>query len=421
MGAVHDEDETGHRDADIGGSAEHGGRSSGDRACVPGVPEFDPEALGLADLDELSGLDCLDEGDGPHPPPRETIDVASRAASHDNVPEPSRTLRRQVGVILGEQPHLTIEQLAERARVPLPFAENFWKSMGYPAVDPRAKLFVEQDVEALAGMAGAVAHETVDTYTVTSLLRAQSHTTERLVKWQVDALVEHFARSLKLDDTSARLVLLDHIDSLVDLLRDQVRYSWGRQLVGELTRIDAEFSDSRRSPDAPWRMPLLRGVGFVDMVAYTRRSAELGSHALAELIQKFEFTARDVITAAGARIVKTIGDSVLFVSEDVATIVAVTMDLVEELSIKEDMLPVRAGIAWGGVLSRSGDIFGPTVNLASRLSDAAPPGGVLTDAATADALRATPDGKLYTLVRAPEAELQGLGTVTPIEVRRLPR
>lgn len=200
-----------------------------------------------------------------------------------------------------------------------------------------------------------------------------------------------------------------------------MQYAWRRQLAAELSRMDAEVSDSRHTVDAPWRMPLQRGVGFVDMVAYTRRSAELGTHALAELIQKFEFTARDAITGGGARIVKTIGDSVLFVADEVTTIMDVTLDLVDALTKKEGMLPVRAGAVWGGVLSRSGDVFGPTVNLASRLSDVAPPGGVLTDMATADVLRAAPEGKLYTLVRAPAAELQGLGTVTPIEVRRAPQ
>lgn len=337
----------------------------------------------------------------------------------DNTPAPSHTLQRQVDNLLGGPARYTLGQLAERAGVSEEFAATFWKAMSFPAVRAHEPIFTDLDVKALASVGQAIDHELLDTHTTISLLRAQSHTTDRLVLWQLEALVEHAARSLDLDDTSARLVVLDHVDEFAELLGKQVQYAWRRQLAALLSRTDAEVSQSRRVQAAPWRMPLIRGIGFIDMVAYTRRSNELGSHQLADLIQKFEFTARDVITAAGARIVKTIGDAVLFVSEDLPTIIEVTVDLVEALEEKENMLPVRAGVVWGGVLSRSGDVFGPTVNLASRLCDVAPPGSVLTDPATAEELRRIPAGRLYTFEPRPGADLQGMGMVTPFEVRRI--
>ncbi len=346
-------------------------------------------------------------------------DRHDRAA--DNTAEPSRTLRRQLGYILGGEPSLSVGELAERAGVSEEFARTFWKAMGFPSAPSGEPLFVDADADALSAVGEVVGKGIIDTYTAISLLRAQSHTTDRLVLWQTEAIVEHVARALQLDDTSARLVVLDHAELMVDLLVDQVAYAWRRQLAALLSRMDAEVSQSHAANEAPWIMPLNRGIGFVDMVAYTRRSAELGSHALADLIQTFEFTARDVVTAAGARVVKTIGDAVLFVADELEVAVEVTVDLVAALADKENMLPVRAGVVWGGVLSRSGDVFGPTVNLASRLADVAPSGAVLTDAATAEQLARTPAGRRYTMVRRDDAELQGLGTVTPIELRRLPR
>ena len=43
-------------------------------------------------------------------------------------------------------------------------------------------------------------------------------------------------------------------------------------------------------------------------------------------------------------------------------------------------------MVWGRILSRLGDIYGPTVNLAARLTALADPGTVLVDSMTAAAL-----------------------------------
>ena len=53
----------------------------------------------------------------------------------------------------------------------------------------------------------------------------------------------------------------------------------------------------------------------------------------------------------------------------------------------DDEFPeVRAGVAYGDVVSRLGDVFGPTVNVASRLTSIARPGSVLIDQGAHDAL-----------------------------------
>jgi adenylate cyclase len=281
-------------------------------------------------------------------------------------------------------------------------------------------IFGEYDVRALRSMAQLIEDDTIDTTTAISLLRAQSHMTDRLALWQTEALVEGVARRRHLDDVSARLVVLDRITGVTEVLQAQLDYSWRRQLAALIARTDAEVSESRRPSTDPFHMPLQRALGFLDMVAYTRRSTELGTRALADLVQTFEYTSRDVITTHGARVVKTIGDAVLWVADDLAIAADVAVELVAALHAKENMLPVRASLVWGGVLSRNGDVFGPTVNLASRLVDVAPPGGILMDRDTAEALAASPAARHYTMVPREGVELQGLGEVRPIELRRIP-
>ena len=93
---------------------------------------------------------------------------------------------------------------------------------------------------------------------------------------------------------------------------------------------------------------------------------------LAVMVQRFEALATDIVTAHGGRVIKTVGDEILFVTIDAAPAAAVALDLVETMA-EDDLLPdVRVGMAVGPVLSRLGDVFGTTVNRASRLTSVAP-------------------------------------------------
>jgi adenylate cyclase len=96
----------------------------------------------------------------------------------------------------------------------------------------------------------------------------------------------------------------------------------------------------------------------------------------------------------------------------------VCVDLIAALTAKEGMLPVRASLVWGDVVSRFGDIFGPTVNLASRLVDVAPPGSVLMDSATADELTRRDFAGKFRMMPMPDAGLEGIGRVSPVELVR---
>ena len=138
-----------------------------------------------------------------------------------------------------------------------------------------------------------------------------------------------------------------------------------------------------------------------------------------ELIELFEHTCRDVISANGARVVKTIGDAFLFIADDLVTGADTATEIVERLRGQRGMLPVRASMVWGGVVSRFGDVFGPTVNLASRLVDISASGSVVTDKRTAEILRQLKLGR-YTLVPAGSPDLKGLGKIEAVELRRMP-
>jgi class 3 adenylate cyclase len=114
-------------------------------------------------------------------------------------------------------------------------------------------------------------------------------------------------------------------------------------------------------------------IGFVDLVGFTAISAKMSPQRLGEFVGEFESRAHDAVTKVGARVVKFIGDEVMFVSPDPDAACRAANALVSGFeSAGENILP-RGGLAYGNVLLRGGDYFGSVVNLASRLVDEAVP------------------------------------------------
>ncbi len=85
------------------------------------------------------------------------------------------------------------------------------------------------------------------------------------------------------------------------------------------------------------------------------------------------------------RVVKQIGDAVMLVSPDPEAAVRTALALVEGAESEENFPPLRAGVAFGPAVNRWGDWFGSTVNVASRLTERARPGSVLTTEEVRDA------------------------------------
>jgi adenylate cyclase len=331
--------------------------------------------------------------------------------------DPPSTADRFDEVLLGGRPSLTLGGLAEAAGVSVTTARGFWRSLGFPDVDPSAVVFTQQDVRALQVVDRLLERGVVDERTTTSVLRAIGHVSDRLALWQTESLVEDVARRFTLDDTTARILYLDRLPDVVPELEELLGYGWRRLMAALVRRTHDEVSLSRSDvPDAS-RLPLARAVGFADLVAFTRRSAGLGPQALGALVEAFEDTARDVVTAAGARVVKMIGDAVLFVADDLRTGAQVSLDLLDAIRALPADLSLRSSLVWGRVLSRSGDVFGATVNLAARLADVAEPGTVLMDRASAATLAQAGMTGIALVPQYP-TEVSGLGLVAPVELRR---
>src|SRR4029453_896459 len=146
-------------------------------------------------------------------------------------------------------------------------------------------------------------------------------------------------------------------------------------------------------------------VGFVDLVGFTRTSSSMLTDELGRLLGRFEALASDVITEAGGRVVKLIGDEAMLVFPTADQAARGAIELVDACAAG-DLPSARAGLSLGQVLARGGDYFGRAVNLGGGFVPPAPPDTVLADDRFAEAIADNP-----ALAIEPHAHkrLKGLG------------
>jgi class 3 adenylate cyclase len=135
------------------------------------------------------------------------------------------------------------------------------------------------------------------------------------------------------------------------------------------------------------------GVGFADLSGFTALTHVMSPAELSSLLNGFSEAVTDVLRTDDGRLVKFIGDAVMWVSPTPEQLVQTAVHLVEDPRTHEAGLQVRAGLSYGEVLAIGGDYFGDAVNLAARLVAAASPGRVLATSEVHDALPEWPGAR----------------------------
>ncbi|QZY29261.1 adenylate/guanylate cyclase domain-containing protein [Nocardioides coralli] len=275
--------------------------------------------------------------------------------------------------LLGARRTLTRVQVADKAGVPLELAEELWGQLGFPHTDDDDVAFTRHDVKALKRTAELVSLGILEPDSQAALVRTWGRSFARLAEWQVSLLA---GIALSDDEPEQRLdELLGSVLPNVGKLQD---YVWRRHLVSAAQRLLPQADGATQSRQA---------VCFTDIVGYTSQSKNLTESELVDLVERFEDEVTRRVVDVGGRVIKTIGDEVLFVTDEPRATVDVALSLTERGEDGDDDFPrVRAGVAFGDVTSRLGDVFGPTVNIASRLTSIARPGAVLVDRGAFDAL-----------------------------------
>ncbi|MDQ3629465.1 MAG: adenylate/guanylate cyclase domain-containing protein [Actinomycetota bacterium] len=328
---------------------------------------------------------------------------------HDQAPPDQAAADREdlEGALLRERPALTSQQVADGAGVTLEEARRLWRALGFPD-SGQAVAFTAADMNALRLVQQAVESGAVDLETATRLTRALGNTMARLADWQVSTLAEYVEGQTRRTAGSRLESAVSMAQGVAPVFEELMVYAWRRHLAAAVARVETLGAAEEDLLAAELT------VGFADLVSFTQLSNGIGDDALGELVEAFESRCTDVITAAGGRTIKTLGDSVLFVAESASAGVGIALDIVEEIGPDTTLPDVRVGLATGTVINRLGDVYGPPVNLASRLTTVARRNRVITDHVTAAALPPE-DFDQRSLDARP---LRGFGVVEPVAVRR---
>ena len=291
--------------------------------------------------------------------------MTSSFDEHLGVPD---ALERIEDYLLGETPSLTRIQVAEQASVPIVVAEELWRLLGFPHPDDDTVAFTRSDVEALVMTKSLMRLGVLSPDSQSALVRTWGRSFARLAEWETTLLAEVATAG---GDPETKLTeLAEEVLPRVEALQS---YIWRRHLANAASRLLAVQS--------PGSATVTQAVGFVDIVGYTSQSRKLDEHELVQWLERFEDVATGIVVDHGGRIIKTIGDEILFVADEPATAAEIALLLTERGTDPDDGFPsVRAGVAYGEVVNRLGDVFGPVVNVASRLTSAARPDSVIVDA-----------------------------------------
>ena len=124
-------------------------------------------------------------------------------------------------------------------------------------------------------------------------------------------------------------------------------------------------------------------IAFADLAGYTRFTEEEGEEEALSLVERFVEGVTNTLPD-DARVVKTIGDEVMVVGNDVQALVDWGVGFA---GLFEERPEPRIGIHWGTTLYRDGDYFGRDINLASRVVARARGGEVLVTDSVLEAVQ----------------------------------
>ena len=274
-------------------------------------------------------------------------------------------------LVLGGPRKYTPEQVSDEAGVDREEARRIWRALGFPTVGDDEVVFTDGDVAALQTLSELAAQGQVEEDVRLAIARLFGRTFSRLASYQGQLLLQQLAeRPEVLRSEGATDELIRSILPLVEKLQS---YAWRRQLAAYIARVAAQGDAGVTAG------PAQQSVGFADMSRFTALTRRLSEAELRSVLDSFESLATEVVGQGGGRIVKTIGDEVLFQTDDPAGAAHIALELLERASDHPEVPELRAGLACGDVVTRLGDVYGSTVNIASRLTSIARPGWVLVD------------------------------------------
>jgi adenylate cyclase len=287
----------------------------------------------------------------------------------------------------------TAEEMADRLNLPVEYVVRVRRALGFTDPEPGDRIGGDADINTIRNLMEGAGDFRVALDRVRTAAGPMSRTADAIalafsvgIGEQLEAGADQFviADEVIVDSDPAHI-----LGMLVHVLR--------RELTGAVRRIRLDHAATQT------QLTIETGIGFVDLVGYTELMLTLDEAETVELVRRIESVGYDEVARLGGSVVKMVGDGLLFRAPTPEQTVEIAVALVGKAG-KNGVPEARAGVTWGPVVRLHGDLFGPNVNLASRLMAEAETGTVYTAGAMAE---------LVPVVAAGDRIIKGLGA-TPV-------
>ena len=271
---------------------------------------------------------------------------------------------------------ITLHELCERTGLSAGQVHAILEAAGASAPPGEDQEFVESDIETFQMFAAGVG--LFETEPLLDLVRVMGSAMARVAEAAItlfQVTVEgpmHERRATEVDLAEASLSAVDSLEVVPRAMAGLFRL-----------HVETAVRRSRHAWDAdnPFGSRRL-AIGFIDLVGFTPLSVQLDNAGLGRLIDEFERRANEIVTRHDGRVVKHIGDEVMFVAVGAEAACNIAREICE--AFRDSDVEPHGGVAIGGLLTRGGDFYGPIVNLASRIGDIAVPNEILVTEAVVD-------------------------------------
>ena len=276
---------------------------------------------------------------------------------------------------LGGRGGLTRDEVVRRSGVNVELAVSIWRALGAAApADLDEPVYTSAEVEALRLIAAMSTIYTEDDLTeVTSVVGRAMHEV-------AEAMLELFRRRIASPFAEAgggELEMMLRMATLIDVTVPTVSPLLELALRRQLESSSRSETILRyEAATGGLGAEVVQAVGFADIVGFTAASSRLSALEVSHMAETLLRCAEVAFQADKVRIVKSIGDAVMFTAPDILAACSAAAKLLKEAS-GAGLPPLRIGVAYGPMLRAYADYFGRTVNIASRLSEVGPSGEIL--------------------------------------------
>jgi adenylate cyclase len=306
----------------------------------------------------------------------------------------------------------TAAELAEASGLEPEFLGRLRQALGAPIPEEDERIYTDADLEAAKRAksvldAGLPKEGVLETSRIIGISMANLADANRDLVGQAFTEPGVDERELAIRYAEAAKALAPRLgETLLHAYRIHLREAIRQAVVNEAELAEGRISGSDEVT-----------IAFADLVGFTRLGESLDIEQIGDLSGRLFELATDAARPP-VRLVKMIGDAAMFASRDSQPLLDAVVGLVESTGT-EEIPPLRAGVARGQALGRSGDWYGRPVNLAARITNFARPDSVVVDQAVKDSIAKT-NGRPFDFSYAGKRHFKGIEGEVPVHrVRRL--